>query len=418
MFANPQLLAKIGISPQDAVISTALSAAAGSFICGVYGNLPFSIATGLGLTAYVTYGLVLSDGMPVAKAFTCMFVAGLLFLVSSLTGLADRCIALIPSSVKLGTIVGMGLLVALIGMNTTKLVVANEHTIIGLGDLGTNDARLSLFGLVLGGTLLHYNVHGSIFVSICVVTVLKWVLDGGFPEHVSSVPRFDARVPADFIDFGTLGLDCVAPIIAVLFVVMFDVCGVTYGMASLAGLKAEDHSIAGSKGSFVGCAVASCVAAMMGNSCNIVYVETAAGIRDGGRSGLTGVVVSMYFLLSLLFAPLFSAIPAAATSPVLVIVGAMMMSQTKYIDWEDMTQAIPAYLTIAMMPFTYSINNGIAFGMCLSLAFYVTTGRAFHDAALLFDKHVRGNNGAEREGGKSAYGDVEASQQEKTHLLH
>jgi AGZA family xanthine/uracil permease-like MFS transporter len=411
LFANPQLLAKIGISPQDAVISTAVSAAVGSFICGVYGNLPFSIATGLGLTAYVTYGLVLSDGMPIAKAFTCMFVAGVLFLIFSLTGLADRCISLIPNSVKLGTIVGMGLLVALIGMNTTKLVVANEHTIIGLGDLTTNDARLTLFGLVLGGTLLHWNVHGSIFISICIVTVLKWLIDGGFPEHISSMPHLESRVPFDFIDFRTLGADCIAPIIAVLFVVMFDVCGVTYGMASLAGLKGEDHSIQGSKGSFVGCSVASCLAATMGNSCNIVYVETAAGIRDGGRSGLTGVVVSMYFVLSLLFAPLFSAIPPAATSPVLVMVGAMMMSQTKYIDWEDMTQAIPAYLTIAMMPFTYSINNGIVFGICLSFAFYVTTGRAFEDAAFYFDKYVRGNN-VERKSYE------EASPQEKMHLLH
>lgn len=413
LLANPQILSVIGIEKTDAVLATAISAGMGCLICGILGNLPFSIASGLGLSAYITYGVVLSSGLAINQAYTCSLMAGTLFLICSAFGVTEYVMKIIPTSVKLGTIVGMGLLIALIGMVTTGLVVANPHTIIGLGDLYTEDAILTLSGLGLIVTLLFFEVNGSILISIFAVTIAKWVIGGDFPDEIVSFPVLKSG-PSDYISFSSLEFStCFTPTLAMLCVALFDVGGVVYGISSLAGLQKPDNTVPGASGAFAGCAVGSMVGAAMGTTFCIVYVESAAGIRDGAKTGLSSVFVAMYFFSAIFFAPIFSQIPSCATSPVLIVVGAMMMSQTRYIEWDDMTQAVPAFFTLIMMPFTYSINNGIAFGIGFAFLFYITTGKIFVD---IRDTYLNFRSGGSLFAGGTSPGSA-SSPHEKSRLL-
>lgn len=423
LLANPQILNVIGIAKTDAVVATAVSAGVGCFVCGVMGNLPFSIASGLGLSAYITYGVVLSSGLSVDQAFTSSFLAGVLFLICVAFGVTEYVMKMIPTSVKLGTIVGMGLLIALIGMVTTHLVVPNPHTIIGLGPMDSEDALFTMAGLALIVTLLYFEVHGSILISIFTITAAKWVLGGDYPDQFVSFPVLESG-PSDYINFSNFDWStCLVPTMAMLCVALFDVGGVVYGISSLAGLQKPDGTVPGASGSFSGCAIGSIVGAMMGTTFCIVYVESAAGIRDGAKTGLSSVFVALYFFSAVFFAPIFSQIPSCATSPVLIVVGAMMMSQTRYIEWDDMTKAIPAFFTLIMMPFTYSINNGIAFGIGFSLLFYITTGKIFSDSYGLYMEYRHGVSpisGASPKlgsGGRASPGALSSSPHERSKLL-
>jgi AGZA family xanthine/uracil permease-like MFS transporter len=417
LLANPQILSVIGIAKTDAVLATAISAACGSLVCGVLGNLPFSVASGLGLSAYITYGVVLSSGLAVDQAYTCSFMAGVLFLLCSAFGITEFVMKIIPTSVKLGTIVGMGLLIALIGMVTTKLVVPNEHTIIGLGPMDTDDAMFTIGGLALIVTLLFYEVNGSILISIFAITIVKWIMSGDYPEQFVSFPTLQSG-PSDYINFSNLEWStCLTPTIAMLCVALFDVGGVVYGISSMAGLQKADNTVPGASGAFAGCAVGSIIGAMMGTTFCIVYVESAAGIRDGAKTGLSSVFVALYFFSAIFFAPVFSQIPSCATSPVLIVVGAMMMSQTRYIEWDDMTKAVPAFFTLIMMPFTYSINNGIAFGIGFSILFYFTTGQIFRDVHKLYMDYRDGNSSNDDEITRSPKTVYQSPPTERTKLV-
>lgn len=291
---------------------------------------------------------------------------------------------LIPRSVKLATIVGMGLQIALVGMTSIKLVVPNEQTIVGLGDIHSSDIWLSICGLVLIGSLLFHQVRGGILIGIFVMTLIDWVMKGHFPTQFIQFPDLSMHV-SDFISFDGFSVErCIAGIMAFLFIGVIDVSGVIFGMASLAKLTEPDGTIPGATSTFVAVAIGSIVSAATGGTPVIVYVESAAGIKEGGRTGLTAVMISGYFLLSLFFAPVLSQIPLIATSPVAILVGAMMMSQAVEIDWDNMSEAIPAFLTLVTMPFTFSITNGIVLGLVTALMFYITTGQIFIDAKVAF----------------------------------
>jgi xanthine/uracil/vitamin C permease (AzgA family) len=287
---------------------------------------------------------------------------------------------LIPRSVKLATIVGMGLQIALVGMTSVKLVVPNEQTIVGLGDIHSPQIWLSIFGLVLIGSLLFHQVRGGILIGIFAMTVIDWIMKGHVPHQVMQFP--DLRINmSDFIQLEHFNPGrCLTGILAFLFIGVIDVSGVIFGMASLANLTDSDGHIPGATPTFVAVALSTIVSAATGGTPVIVYVESAAGIKEGGRTGLTAVFISAYFLLSLFFAPVLSEIPLIATAPVAILVGAMMMSQAVEIDWNNMSEAIPAFLTLVTMPFTFSITNGIVLGLITAFMFYVTTGQIFVDA--------------------------------------
>jgi AGZA family xanthine/uracil permease-like MFS transporter len=287
---------------------------------------------------------------------------------------------LIPRSVKLATIVGMGLQITLVGLTSVHLVVPNQQTIVGLGDLGDFKIWMSLLGLVLIGSLLYHEVPGAILLGIAMVTVSTWYLEDSFPEAYVQFPDLwiDSSSYVDFSNYDWA--KCAPGIAAFLFIGIIDVSGVIFGMASLAGITAADGSVPGATASFVAVSVGSIVSALTGGTPVIVYVESATGIKEGGRSGLTAVIVGMLFLLALLLAPALGSIPVTATAPVALLIGAMMMGPAKLIDWDDMSEAIPGFITLILMPFTFSITNGIVFGLVAALCFRVTTGRLFADA--------------------------------------
>lgn len=389
LLVNPQIMSQAGVPSSDIVVATALSSAIGTLLVGVVGNLPFGLAPGMGLSAYLVYGLVLGNVLTVKEALTSCLVAGLLLGAFAVSGVSKLLMRLVPRSVKLAIVVGMGILVAMIGMVSVKLVVANDKTLVALGDLTDLPLLVALGGLVLIGSLVFHNVKGGILIGITFLTCFMWYLDGQMPASFVEMPHLQMGV-SDFIDLSTLSdadaLQRMAPAIAAfVFIGIFDVSGVMFGLAALGDLMHSDGSIPGSLWSFLGSSLGTIIGAAMGCTPIIVTVECAAGIKEGGRTGLTSVTIGILFLFSVFLAPLFGSVPPAATAPVLILVGTMMMAESKHIDWGDMGAAIPAFLTVVMMPLTYSITNGIVFGMVSALAFYVTTGQLFTDVRALFD---------------------------------
>jgi AGZA family xanthine/uracil permease-like MFS transporter len=290
----------------------------------------------------------------------------------------------IPRSVKLATIVGMGMQIALVGMTSVKLVVPNKDTIVGLGDITNYQIWLSLGGLIIIGTLLYHQVEGGILIGIFVMTFATWFMESSYPTHFVDFPNV-MFTPTNFIDFTNYDISkCLSGIAAFLFIGLIDVSGVIFGMASLANLIEPDGSIPGSGATFIAVSVSSFFSAITGGTPIIVYVESATGIKEGGRTGLTAVFIGFFFLASIFFAPVLGAIPLTATSPIAILIGAMMMSQAKEVDWENMSDAIPAFLTLSIIPLTFSITNGIVFGLIAAFCFYITTGQCWADLMSVF----------------------------------
>ena len=291
--------------------------------------------------------------------------------------------SIIPQSVKVGTIVGMGLQIALVGMTSIDLIVANNMTIIGIGNVTTNyKVWIALFGLFSIGSMIHNNVQGAIVIGIFATSLLTWYIEDSYPTSYFQIPILSQGITT-FIDFSTFDVSlCWSAVTAFVFIGVIDVSGVMFGMAKLADLMTDDEVIPGSSYAFLGVSAGTMVGACIGSTPVIVYVESAAGIKEGGRTGLTAVFVSFFFILSLFLAPLFASIPVTATSPVSMLVGVLMMSQASELDWDDMSEAIPAFLTMTLIPFTFSITDGIMFGLLAASFFYVTTGKAWSDVKL------------------------------------
>jgi adenine/guanine/hypoxanthine permease len=379
LLVNPQILSRLGIPGTDVVVSTALASAISSIFVGFAGNLPFGLAPGMGLSAYLVYGLVFGEGQSLKQAFTSCFVSGVVLVIFSVTGVSEVIMKTIPRSVKVATIVGMGLQIALVGMTSVNLVVANPQTIVGLGSLANYKIWFSICGLVMIGSLLFHQIQGAILIGIILLTILTWLVEDSFPSYITQFPTMRTGV-SDYIDFANydwiLGLPGV---ISFLFIGIIDVSGIIFGMSSLAKLTRKDGTVPGSLYGFLAASIGTIISAATGGTPIIVYVESAAGIKEGGRTGLTAVIIGLLFVISLVFAPLFAEIPVTATSPVAILVGAMMMSQAVEIDWNNMSDAIPAFLTLTIMPLTFSITNGIVFGLLAAMMFYVTTGQAYTD---------------------------------------
>jgi AGZA family xanthine/uracil permease-like MFS transporter len=278
----------------------------------------------------------------------------------------------------------MGMLIAVVGMTSVEFIVANKDTLVGLGSLENYEIWLSFGGLILVASLIHHGIIGSILIAIVALTVITWAIENSFPKQIVTVPAFNSH-SFSYLDFTDFDFSkCVTGVISFLFIGLIDVSGVIYGMGCLAGISEKNEEtgeviIPGTTESFVAVSLATLVGASMGGSPIIVYVESAAGIKEGGKTGLTGVVTGLLFLLALFFAPILSSIPETATAPIAVLIGVLMMSQVMEIHWEDMREAVPAFLTLLVMPLTLSITDGIAAGLLASLALYITTGDIWRD---------------------------------------
>jgi len=368
LIVNPLILADAGMDFAAVFGATAISACFATLVMAFLANLPFALAPGMGLNAFFAYAVVLGMGYTWQFALTAVFLEGIIFILLTFLNVREAIINCIPMNIKKGISVGIGLFIALIGFVNSGIVVDNPATLVGLGKvIHTPGAIVALAGIIITGVLISKNVKGAILIGILASTVI------GVPLGVTDLSSFNAagmfKVPdmsPIFFQFEfdkILTIDMFIVLFTFLFVDMFDTVGTLIGVSSKAGLIDENGKLPKVKQALFADAVGTTLGAVLGTSTVTTYVESAAGVAEGGRTGLTALTAGIMFGLSLFIAPIFLLIPGAATAPALVIVGLFMMSPIKEIDLDDFTEAIPAFLTMVMMPFTYSISEGIVFGM-------------------------------------------------------
>ncbi|MFO7312971.1 NCS2 family permease [Rhodothermus marinus] len=377
LLVNPQILADAGMPPDDVARATALASAAATLLMGLWANYPFALAPGMGLNAYFTYGVVQGMGVSYHVALAAVFVEGLLFLALALSGVRGAVLRAIPDALKVATSGGIGLFLAIIGFQHAGLVIDSPATLVTLGSLTHPTTLLALGTLVLMALLLVRRIPGALLLGILAGTLVAWLTGlAPLPERWVQLPGLPRETLASF-DFGTLlHAKLVSVVLAFLFVDFFDTAGTLMGIGRLGGFLNARGELERAREAFSADAVGTTLGALLGTSTVTTYIESATGIEEGGRTGLTAVVVALLFLLSLFLAPLFTAVPAAATAPALILVGVFMMQGLTELNWRKYDEAIPAFLTITLMPFTYSIANGITFGLIAYVLLQVLSGRA------------------------------------------
>ena len=376
LFVNPQILAQAGMPANDVTLATALAAAVATLVMGFYANYPFALAPGMGLNAYFTFGVVIGMGVSYPVALAAVFVEGLLFLLLTAGGVRAAIINAIPVTLKTATMSGIGLFLAIIGLKNGGLIVAHPETLVTLGEVQSASVLLMLAGLALMGALLTRKVPGALLIGILAVTGITWVAGlSPLPEHFAALPALPRETLLAF-DFSLLLTGkFVTVVLAFLFVDFFDTAGTLIGVGQLGGFLDGQGKLPRANRAFAADALGTTVGAMLGTSTVTSYIESATGIEEGGRTGLTAVVVAVLFVGALFFTPVITAVPEAATAPALIVVGALMMKGTRSLPWEKHDEAIPAFLTIAAMPLTYSIANGIALGIVSYVLLKLLSGK-------------------------------------------
>src|SRR5579859_893843 len=387
---NPAILGEAGMPVAAVAAATCLAAAFGSILMGLLSNYPLALAPGMGMNAYFTYTVVKGMGVPWETALGCVFLSGAAFLVLTLAGARQMIVAAIPRSLFSAVAGGVGLFIAFIGLKDAGIIVSNPATSVGLGALTTPTAALSLAGLLLIGGLQAWKVKGAILIGILAIAAAGWALGlahvapAAYSLTALSATAFRLDIPGALSLRGGLGVSLLEVIFVFLFVDLFDNVGTLVAVTKRAGLVAPDGSIPRLNRILLADSSAAMVGALAGVSTVTSYIESAAGVAEGGRTGLTSVVVGVLFLATMLFAPLVQAIPAAATAPALILVGAMMIGALAEVDWADPGVAIPAFLTVVTIPLTYSIANGLAFGITSYAALLLARGKARPRDWLLF----------------------------------
>lgn len=378
LIVNPDILSVAGMDKGAVFTATALSAFIATMVMALYANKPFALASGMGLNAFFAFTVVLQMGYSWQFALTAVFLEGIIFIIMTFFKLRAAIINSIPHNLKRAVSVGIGLFIAFIGLQGGGLIVDNPATLVSVGHVTSNVALLTIIGIVVTGILLAKKVKGALLIGIVATTII------GIPMGVTHVPEGfklmsapPSLAPVFFkLDFSNIfSWDMLIVLFTFLFVDLFDTVGTLIGVSTKAGLVDKDGNLPGVHKALFADAVGTTVGAALGTSTVTTYVESAAGVAEGGRTGLTALSTGVLFLLALLFAPLFTMVPAAATAPVLILVGLFMMSPIKEINLDDFTEAIPAFLTIIMMPLTYSIAEGIVFGMISYALLKILTGR-------------------------------------------
>lgn len=367
LFVNPNILADAGIPKEAAIASTIWIAALASLAMGIFANYPVALAPGMGLNAFFAYYVCGVLGLHWTVALGAVFFSGVLFLILTVGGIRQAIINAVPRDLKYAISVGIGLFIAFIGLKGTGLIVENSATYVSLGHVTAPTTLLSLFGLLLTAALMARNVHGSILIGIFATTILAMIL-GMTPAPKGITDIVSTSLPHMGETFGQLDLagawhyGLVSIIFTFTVVELFDNMGTLIGLTTKAKMVRPDGHIENIDKALTTDAVGTMVSAMFGTSTVTSYIESAAGIAAGGRTGLTAVAAGVLFLAALLLTPLIGLVPAFATAPALILVGALLMSEVGKIDFSDFTNALPVFLTIIMMPLTSSIANGFAFG--------------------------------------------------------
>ena len=374
IFVNPTILADAGMPKEAVFVATCIAAALGSAIMGLYANYPIGMAPGMGLNAYFAYAVVLGMGVPWQTALGAVFISGCLFVLVSVFGLREMIVNGIPPSLRTAITVGLGLFLALIALKSAGIVAANPATMVAVGDLHKPAALMAIAGFLLIVTLDRLKVRGAILIGIAAITVLSFFFGGNRFNGVFSAPPSLAPTFLQLDIPGALGAGILNVVLVFFLVELFDATGTLMGVASRAGLLTGGKMVRLNKALLAdsGAIVAGSV---LGTSSTTAYVESAAGVQAGGRTGLTALVVALLFLSCLFIAPLAAAVPAYATAPALLFVACLMLRDLGDIEWNDTTESIPAAVTALLIPFTYSIAHGIAFGFITYAALKLLTGQ-------------------------------------------
>lgn len=375
IIVNPMILSETGMDHGAVFVATCLAAAIGCLVMGIIANYPIALAPGMGLNAYFTYSVCMGMGVPWQTALAAVFVSGLVFIAISMFKIREAIVNAIPMSLKFAIGGGIGLFLALIALKNSGIIVDNPATLVGLGDLKQPTVLLTLFGFLMIVVLHQFKVRGAIIISILVLTAISTMM--GLSEFKGVVGEIPSIAPTFLqMDFEGLFTASLVGVIFVFFLVdLFDSTGTLVGVAHRAGLL-QDGKLPRLKKALFADSTAIVAGAALGTSSTTPYIESSAGVAAGGRTGLTAVVVGVLFILCLFLAPLAQSVPSFATAPALLFVGVLMIQGITHIEWDDITEAVPAFLTIVFMPFTYSIADGIAMGFISYALIKLCTGKA------------------------------------------
>ncbi|RFP19445.1 MULTISPECIES: NCS2 family permease [unclassified Duganella] len=375
IFVNPAILGDAGV-PKDAVfVATCLAAALGTVIMGLYANYPIGMAPGMGLNAYFAYAVVLGMGVPWQSALGAVFISGCLFILVSVFKVRELIVNGIPHSLRVAITVGLGLFLALIAMKSAGLVVASPETLVRVGDMHKPQTIMAVFGFLLIVTLDRLRVPGALLIGIVVVTIMSFFFGGNTFHGFMSLPPSLAPTLFQFDLKGAASMGLFNVVLVFFLVELFDATGTLMGVASRGGLLVDGKMKRLNKALLAdSCAIVA--GSMLGTSSTTAYLESAAGVQAGGRTGLTALVVALMFLAALFFAPIAGVVPAYATAPALLFVACLMLRDLVDVDWSDTTESVPAAITALVIPFTYSIAHGIAFGFITYAGLKLLTGQA------------------------------------------
>ena len=402
---NPSIMAEAGMDQGAVFTATALAALVGTLLMALFANYPFALAPGMGLNAYFAYTVVLGMGYSWKTALTAVFVEGIVFIVLSLTNVREAIFNAIPKNLKAAVSVGIGLFIAFIGLQNAKIVIGGstllqlfsveEYNNVNGVEASFNDVGitvlLAIIGILVTGYLVIKQVKGNILWGILITWILGIICQfagiyvpnpelgfyGLLPDFSNGLSVPSIAPVFGKLDFsGIFSLNFIVVIFAFLFVDMFDTIGTLIGVSSKANMLDKDGKLPNIKGALMADAVATTVGAVMGTSTTTTFVESASGVSEGGRTGLTAVTTAILFGLSLFLSPIFLAIPSFATAPALVVVGFYMLTNVTNIDFNDISEALPCYICIGAMPFFYSISEGISMGVISYVVLNLLTGRA------------------------------------------
>ena len=363
---NPSIfsaLADQGMPTNAVFTATALAAIIGTLVMALYAKKPFALAPGMGLNAFFVYTVCLTMGYSWQFALTAILLEGIIFIILSVTKVRDLIVKAIPDTLKKAIGAGIGLYIAFIGLQNAGIIVNDDATLVTLGDLTTANSVLFTIGLLLTSILVVLKVKGGVLIGILATTLIGIPFGITHLDGIISTPASIAPVFMKFEWSQILSLDMLIVVLTFLCIDMFDTIGTVVGVAEKANMIDKDSKVESFDKIFLADAIATTAGACLGSSTTTTYIESASGVTEGGRTGLTSFTVVVCFVLALFFSPLFLAIPSAATGAVLVVVGVMMMSPIREIDWSDYSEAIPAFITATMMPLTYSIAHGILLGI-------------------------------------------------------
>ncbi|MCU4157551.1 NCS2 family permease [Carboxylicivirga sp. A043] len=376
---NPDILSATGMDKGALFTATAISAAIGTLVMALWAKLPFALAPGMGLNAFFAFGVCIGMGMSWQFALTAVFLEGILFILMTAFNIRELIINAIPGSIKNAISVGIGLFIAFIGMKNAGIIVADDATFVHLGDMKSAGVLLALGGIMLTGALLALKVKGALLIGMVVTTIV------GLPLGVTQMPHFDFSVPSissiawkfewSWLNTAEGIFTMITVLFTFLFVDMFDTVGTLIGVSTKAKMINKDGRIPNVKQALMADSIGTTVGAALGTSTVTTYVESASGVAEGGRTGLTALTTAGLFVFALFLSPLFLMIPAAATASALVLVGVMMMTPIQNLDLEDFTESIPAFFTLIMMPLTFSIAEGIVFGILSYVILKLFTGK-------------------------------------------